>query len=664
MNSPDRGRQDLNRRRFLQSTASAAALGVAGAPAARAQLSSNAGSSLSDVRSLEATKARQPEPYPVQPLPFRHGVASGDPLPDTVILWTRVTPSEDAFPGSSAGEDVLLCWEIATDEAFTRITASGETTATVATDHTVHIDPWGLEPDTEYFYRFSVFSGGHTGAVSPVGRTHTAPAFTAAVESMNIAVASCANWESGYFAAYRDMAARGRAGELDLVVFLGDYIYEYGPGEYSGFGPFRLVEPAHEILTLADYRMRYGQYRTDLDLQAAHAALPWVVVWDDHETADNSWRDGAENHQPAAEGDWLTRRDAAMQAYFEWLPIRATSPSQQGHIYRSFSYGDLVELTIMDLRTYRDSEAAPFDLAGYNDPGRTMLGSEQARWLAGRIRASTATWNVLGPSVMFSPMNLLTLQQDERTRPVADFLAEHGTGSAQGVTGVPLNSDQWDGYGADRAALLELLAEKGSNVLMLTGDIHTEWAHEISHGGRVIGAELVGSSVSAPNIDEMIGAPKENAVSHLAESYLLAANPHLRHVELDHHGYAVARISPDRVRFEFYRTPDVTDRDAEVTLAHSMLWVQGTGFTEGVAQPLPAAAGVRTRGETHLRRLIQRRSRAAFTALSESTRGCSTARPVMEESEKTPSYAQEASLGLRVRAPVGDPGNLMYHTCS
>ncbi|MDR7329905.1 alkaline phosphatase D family protein [Corynebacterium guangdongense] len=590
MNSPERGRQGLSRRRVLQSTAGAVALSIAGAPAAQSQLSSNEGSSLSDVRDLEAAKARQPEAYPVQPLPFRHGVASGDPLPDTVILWTRVTPGEDAVPGSGRGEDVRLRWEIATDEAFTRIIGSGETVVTAATDHTVHVDPWGLEPDTEYFYRFTVFTGRYTGTVSPVGRTHTAPAFAATVESMNIAVASCANWESGYFAAYRDMAARGRAAELDLVVFLGDYIYEYGPGEYSGFGPFRLVKPAHEVVTLADYRMRYGQYRTDVDLQSAHAALPWVVVWDDHETADNSWSGGAANHQPATEGDWLARRNAAMQAYFEWLPIRETSPSQQGHIYRSFSYGDLVELTIMDLRTYRDSEAASFDLAGYDDPGRTMLGSEQAQWLAGRIRTSATTWNVLGTSVMFSPMNLLTLQQDERTRPVADFLAEHGIGSAQGFPGVPLNSDQWDGYGAARAALLKLLAEKGSNVLMLTGDIHTEWAHEISHGGRILGAELVGSSVSAPNIDEIIGAPKENAVSHLAESYLLAANPHLKHVELDHHGYAVARLSPDRVRFEFYRTPDVTNQAAEVALAHSMLWVQGAGFTEGMAQALPVGS--------------------------------------------------------------------------
>lgn len=311
MNTSDPTPSGIARRRFLQAAAGAAALGVTGATAANAQLSSNTGSSPADAQKLSSTLNRQPVAYPMQPLPFRHGVASGDPLPHTVILWTRVTPSEDAFPGSGSGEDVLLHWAIATDEGFTAIVQAGEVTATATSDHTVHVDPWGLESDTEYFYRFTVLSGPHRGASSPTGRTHTAPAFTAHVHNLNLAVASCANWESGYFAAYRDIAARGRTGDLDLVVFLGDYIYEYGQGEYPGFGPFRLFEPAHELIALADYRMRYGQYRTDLDLQAAHAALPWVVVWDDHETANNSWREGAENHQPASEGDWLTRRGHA-----------------------------------------------------------------------------------------------------------------------------------------------------------------------------------------------------------------------------------------------------------------------------------------------------------------------------------------------------------------
>lgn len=277
-----------------------------------------------------------------------------------------------------------------------------------------------------------------------------------------------------------------------------------------------------------------------------------------------------------------------MQAYFEWLPNRATSPSEQGHIYRSFTYGDLVELTMMDLRTYRDSQADFFDLASFNDPSRTMLGSEQAQWLAGKISTSTATWNVLGNSVMLSPMSLLNLQKDERTRPVADFLSAHNIGPSQGVDSVPLNADQWDGYDASRGALLELLAEQGSNVLVLTGDIHTEWAHELSYGARTIGAELVCSSVSAPNVNEFLRAPQENALSQLAESYMLAANPHLKHVELDHHGYAVARISTDRVRLEYYRTPDVTDQAADVSLAHSMLWEEGIGFTDGVTLALTA----------------------------------------------------------------------------
>lgn len=597
---PDALRKVLDRRFLLKTGAGATVAGIAGAGAAHAQLSSNGGSSLGDVFALDRTKKREPVPYPVQPLPFRHGVASGDPLPDTVILWTRVTPSEDAAPGTGVGENVRVRWDVAKNQDFSAIVATGETVATAAHDHTVHVDPWGLDPATVYYYRFTVLDGPHRGAVSPVGRTRTAPAFGANVNEMSIALGSCANWESGYFTAYRDIAARGHAGDIDLMVFLGDYIYEYGQYEYSGFGPFRLFEPAHDIVTLQDYRTRYGQYRTDADLQAAHAALPWVVVWDDHETANNSWRDGAENHDEHTQGPWLQRRNAAMQAYFEWLPIRATSPSEGGHLYRSFSYGDLVELTMMDLRTYRDEEEAFLDLAAFRDPARTMLGSEQAEWLRGRVETSTARWNVLGNSVMFSPMNLITVAADQRTAPVADFLSEHGVGSSSAPgsvgTGVALNSDQWDGYSAAQGRLLELLAEKGSNVLFLTGDIHSEWAHSITWAGREIGCELVGTSISAPNVDEILGLPKENALSQTAESYLLAANPHLRHVELDHHGYAVARVRRDEVAFEYYRTADVTSEASEVSLAHTMLWREGQGFVSGVAGPLGSSGSVGSSG--------------------------------------------------------------------
>lgn len=570
----------LPRRRFLQvsSAAGTAAASVFFGAGPAAGQESPAASSISS--------ARSPAPNPEGELPFRHGVASGDPLTDTVILWTRVTPAMEAVPGSGLGPEVTVDWTVSRDPELQDVIRSGQAIATAARDHTVHVDPWGLAPDTEYFFGFTVTDGPHAGARSPIGRTRTAPVPGAQVAELTLAVGSCANWESGFFTAYADIARRGRAGELDLMVFLGDYIYEYGQGEYSGFGPFRLVEPAHETLTLADYRTRYGLYRTDPALRDAHGALPWVVVWDDHEIANNNWREGAENHDPAAEGPWEARRAAAMQAYFEWLPVRAVSPSAGGHLYRSFRYGDLVELTMLDLRTYRDEEASRFDFAAFIDPARRLLGTEQFQWLRGQIGTSTAVWNVLGSSVMFSPLNLVTLRQDERTRPVLEFLAEHQVGGsvrpAAQAGGMSFNPDQWDGYAAARQAVTELLVERGSNVLVLTGDIHSEWVHSLSHQGREFGCELVTSSISAPNVDELLGLPVDNPLSQLAESYLGAANPQLRHVDLDQHGYAVARIRREEVLLQFWRTPDVTSPTGQMNLARELLWRSGRGFGEGL----------------------------------------------------------------------------------
>lgn len=549
-----------SRRRFLQSAAATSAIAATGIGTAHAQ------SSMSSGEFFRGSSTPEPVDTPRGDLPFLHGVASGDPIPDSVILWTRVTPSEDAMPGSGAGEDVELHWEVATDEGFGDVVASGQVTATAAQDHTVHVDPHGLQPETVYFYRFIVISGDYSKTVSPVGRTRTAPHFTSSPESMRFAVASCANWESGFFSAYRDMAQRGRSGDLDFTLFLGDYIYEYETGYYSGFGPYRLNEPAHETVTLADYRVRYGQYRTDGHLQAAHAALPWIVVWDDHEIANNNWREGAENHDPETQGDWKARRDAAMQAYFEWLPVRATSPSEGGHIYRSFTFGDLAELTVMDLRTYRDQEGNALDVRTFNDPNRTMLGSEQAEWLEGKISTSDAAWNILGNSVMFSPMNLITLDNDQRTEPVSSFLSSHR------VDGIPLNSDQWDGYSAARRRLLELLDAKDSKVLFCTGDIHTEWGHTVSLNGRELGAEVVCASISAPNVNEILLLPEGNGVSRLAQEFLRAANPHINHVELDSHGFAIATVHREHADMEWIRVADLADPNASAVVAHSWRW--------------------------------------------------------------------------------------------
>lgn len=510
-------------------------------------------------------------------IPFLHGVASGDPLPDSVILWTRVTPNRDALPGSTLGDDVRVAWEMATDEAFSTITRSGQAVASATSDHTVHIDPGGLSPDTVYFYRFRIVDGPHAGVQSPVGRTRTSPSPEANNSAVSFAAASCANWESGFFISYRDMANRARNGEIDYVVFLGDYIYEYPTGEYAGkSGVAREHHPLWETTTLEDYRIRYGRYRTDENLQAAHAAAPWIAVWDDHESANNSWREGAENHTDGeAEGTWPERRDASMQAYFEWLPIRAVSPVAGGHIYRSLRFGSLVELTMMDLRTYRDAETSSPNFA---DPDRTMLGSAQYQWVTDTVANSTARWNVLGNSVMFAPMRLLTLPNNPDANDAMTWI------SAQ-TTGIALNSDQWDGYAAERDKLLAALAQKNSNLLFLTGDIHSEWANSLAVDGQEVGAELVCTSISAPNVDEILTEylgtyhPENNSTSVAVENALKGANPWVKHLEMDAHGYSIAAINNDSVEFRYVRVSNVEDPFATTFVAHTTTWSKGAGFS-------------------------------------------------------------------------------------
>lgn len=557
----------VNRRVFLQTVAAAAAataIGTGGAYAAR--------------RGTVSTP-EEPTPASEWDLPFLHGVASGDPLPDRVVLWTRVTPSREALPGSGLGEDVELEWQIDTSEDFGN-PQTGSVTTSADSDHTVHVDPEGLEPATEYFYRFIVKSGEFEGATSPVGRTLTAPKEDASLDNLNLAIASCANWESGFFSAYGDMAQRARAGEIDHVVFLGDYIYEYPTGEYAGkSGVARMHHPEWEITTLEDYRQRHGRYRTDLNLQAAHAACPWIVVWDDHETANNSWLNGAENHTDGrVEGEWPERLSAAKQAYFEWLPVRAQSAGEEQLLYRSFKFGDLAQLTMMDLRTYRDAETSG---ANFANDDRTMLGKAQFDWVAQQLQESTARWDVLGNSVMVSPMRFVTIPDDEKANIAAGYMKER-------ATGIAVNSDQWDGYAAERDRLLTMLDEQESNALFLTGDIHSEWANSIASpsGFGEIGCEMVTTSISAPNVDEILTTAfgtyhkEDNSTSLLVEKVIRDYNPWVNHIDFDAHGYGIASIHYDYVDMLYYRVSDVEDPDAAVSLGTKRQWRIGEGFVE------------------------------------------------------------------------------------
>lgn len=481
------------------------------------------------------------------PVVFAHGVASGDPLPDAVILWTRVTPVPEAVPGSGAGPATTVRWQIARDAAFADTVASGSVSATADTDHTVKVDATGLASGTDYYYRFDA-----GGAVSPTGRTHTAPSADAHVDRLRLGVVSCADWEGGFFASYRHLADRG---DLDAMVHLGDYLYEYAAGQFpvSAGSEVRTHVPAHEIVTLADYRMRHGQYKTDPDLQRLHALVPWIVVWDDHESANDSWAGGAENHDPATEGDWAARKAASVRAYDEWMPVRR----QGDRLFRRLRFGDLAELSMLDLRTYRSRQPRPVDGREIDDPGRTITGKEQMAWLTAGLASSPTRWQLVGNSVMLAPLLLPPL--DVRTTGALTALL--GVPSS----GVPFSTDQWDGYPADRQRLLDAIVRAGRrNVVFLTGDIHTSWASEIPvdpagyPGAGTVATEFVVPSVTSANIDELLGIPPRTA-SPALEEVVRSTNRHVRFVELDSHGFGVLEVTPEAAQMEWFFLDDRTD---------------------------------------------------------------------------------------------------------
>ncbi|MFF9487885.1 alkaline phosphatase D family protein [Streptomyces sp. NPDC014676] len=504
---------------------------------------------------------------------FLHGVASGDPLPDGILLWTRVTPTPEAIPGSGLGPDTEVSWTVARDKAFTDVVAKGSTLATAASDHTVKADIRGLRPATDYWFRFSA-----GGTDSPTARTRTAPAADAAVTGLRFGVVSCANWEAGHFAAYRHLAARG---DLDAWLHLGDYIYEYGTGEYGARDEVvRPHTPAHEIVTLADYRLRHATYKTDPDLQALHATAPVVAIWDDHEFANDTWSGGAENHTEGAEGAWAARQAAAKQAYFEWMPVR---PALAGTTYRRLRFGKLADLSLLDLRSFRSQQVSLGD-GEVDDPDRTLTGRAQLDWLKAGLTASDTTWRLVGTSVMISPFSLGSLPAS-LLKPLAKLL-----GLPQ--EGLALNTDQWDGYTDDRRELLaHLRANAVRNTVFLTGDIHMAWANDVpvNAGTYPLSAsaatEFVVTSVTSDNLDDIVKVP-EGTVSALAAPLIRAANRHVHWVDTDRHGYGVLDITAERAQMDYYVLSDRTAADATSEWARSYRTRSGTQKAERVHDPV------------------------------------------------------------------------------
>ncbi|OKK08368.1 alkaline phosphatase [Streptomyces sp. CB03234] len=508
---------------------------------------------------------------------FLHGVASGDPLPDGVLLWTRVTPSPDALPGSGNGPDTEVRWEVSEDRAFTRTVARGTVTATAASDHTVKVDVRGLRQETVYYFRFTAGTDA-SAAVSPVGRTRTTPAAGATTAGVRFGVVSCANWEAGHFSAYRHLAART---DLDAVLHLGDYIYEYETGGYPR--PDYVVrqhEPKHEIVTLADYRLRHATYKTDGALQALHAAHPVIAIWDDHEIANDAWSGGAQNHTPGTEGDWAARAAAARQAYFEWMPVRA---STEGTVYRRLRFGRLADLHLLDLRSFR-SQQASMGSGEVDDPDRTITGRAQLDWLKAGLASSDAAWKLVGTSVMISPVAFGSLPA-HLLGPVAELL-----GLPKG--GLAINVDQWDGYTDDRKELLAHLTDRSiTNTVFLTGDIHMAWANDVPvtaatyPTSRSAATEFVVTSVTSDNLDDILHVAP-GTVSLVAAAAIRGANRHVKWVDMDNHGYGVLDVTTERSQMDYYTVSDKRKPDASSAWIRSYRTRSGTQKVERVYTPV------------------------------------------------------------------------------
>ncbi|MEU2503865.1 alkaline phosphatase D family protein [Streptomyces sp. NPDC007863] len=504
---------------------------------------------------------------------FLHGVASGDPLPDGVLLWTRVTPSPEAVPGSGLGADVRVDWEVAEDRSFARVVASGAATASATADHTVKADVRGLRPATAYFFRFTA-----GGTVSATGRTRTAPAADSAAPGVRFGVVSCANYEAGHFSAYRHLAARG---DLDAILHLGDYIYEYASGVYpEAKDTVRTHEPRHEIVSLADYRTRHGRYKTDPDLQALHAAHPVVAIWDDHEFANDAWTGGAENHTPGAEGDWAARVAAAKRAYFEWMPVRT---STEGTVFRRLRFGKLADLHLLDLRSFRSAQAKTGS-GSVDDPERTITGRAQLDWLKSGLAGSDAAWQLVGTSVMISPVAFGSLPA-YLLEPLAELMGLP-------VEGIAVNVDQWDGYTDDRKELLAHLSSRAiRNTVFLTGDIHMAWANDVPAKAATypvsasVATEFVVTSVTSDNLDDLLNVAP-GTLSVVAAGAVKAANRHVKWVDMDHHGYGVLDVTSARSQMDYYTVSDKRDPAATASWARSYRTLSGTQRVERVYQPV------------------------------------------------------------------------------
>lgn len=512
---------------------------------------------------------------------FAHGVASGDPLQDRVVLWTRITPGQEAATGSTLTGKV----EVSTDQDFRTVVKSVPVETGANRDWTAKVDVAGLKPGTDYWYRFRFDT-----AVSPVGRTRTLP--EGSIRDAVLAIASCSLYPQGYFNAYGAIAALER---VDAVLHLGDYIYEYGaaPGDYGMNSPVaakRPHVPAHEIVSLADYRTRHAQYKSDPQLQAAHARAPWIVVWDDHESANDTWQGGAENHNPdKGEGDWAARKAAALKAYYEWMPIRDPAPGALlESSWRSFRFGDLASVMMVETRLSNRQQALDYDdptllpvvdgkpdMAAFskqlNDPTRQLMGERQEQWLAAELDRSVKageTWQVLGNQIVMgrvcAPNLPAAMGKADWDALVAGLPAYARTrverAAAMSALDIPLNLDAWDGYPAARERLYEIFKASRANPVVVSGDSHSYWANELWDDGRRnrVAAEFGTTGITSPGFADILqGAPLGKA--------LVERNPEVKYAESAAKGFVLLTLTRETAVAEMRAVSTVFAQDYTVS---------------------------------------------------------------------------------------------------
>jgi alkaline phosphatase D len=533
---------------------------------------------------------------------FDYGVASGDPLATSVVLWTHARPSD------ASSVSVPLTWEVSSDAAFQSIVASGQVVADASTGHTAKVDATGLRAGTEYWYRFRQGS-----FRSPVGRTRTLP--EAGVSQIKLAVFSCSNYPAGRFHAYSDAATRG----AQVALHLGDYIYEYAATGYASSQAAAMGRqsiPAGELLTLDDYRKRHAQYKSDPDSKVLHSAMPMIAVWDDHETANDSWREGAENHDPATEGTWQARRAAALQAYHEWMPIRTGSSRES--IYRGFDFGDLVSLHMLDTRLIgRDKQVEFTELLNpatqaaatqtLSSPTRQILGAAQTTWLQGRLATSPGKWQILGQQVLMArmefPVSVLQALNPSDTSPAAQAagqaaINDYLTAKGKKAAGAPLtqaetdlldptknpklgyNLDAWDGYPAAREVLLNTVAQafagRDRKLVSLAGDTHNAWYSQITAAGfaaaqgglaanALVGVELATPGVTSPGLESYLTIPPAQT-----EQIFRGVVDDLRWMDASQRGYLMLTISRAEIQADWVFVSDVTKSTFTAAVGNSV----------------------------------------------------------------------------------------------